>query len=212
MWQISLPQSQVRLCRCGCYHIYVGFWGFFWHMNSNNLPNPEGASSSMKNEAFITCIFLASTPILLARRWEDGGSSLTSISSSSTTKLTLVLLNPDIPCLCKQFRSRSVGFWRIQMIWICTICHSLCEFISTIWIKESDWLTIRNGCGILIYSAWQGLILLLQKVTTDLDLQCLSFSMWICINYLDQAIWLADMYKWARHLNSCSMTRVNLTN
>ena len=25
--------------------------------------------------------------------------------------LTLVLLNPDIPCLCKQCRSRSVGFW-----------------------------------------------------------------------------------------------------
>ena len=24
--------------------------------------------------------------------------------------LTLVLLNPDIPCLCKQYRSRSVGF------------------------------------------------------------------------------------------------------
>ena len=24
--------------------------------------------------------------------------------------LTLVLLNPDIPCLCKQCRSRSVGF------------------------------------------------------------------------------------------------------
>ena len=38
--------------------------------------------------------------------------------------------------------------------------HSVYEFISTIWIKESDWLTIRSGCGILIYSAGQGLILL----------------------------------------------------
>ena len=27
--------------------------------------------------------------------------------------LTLVLLNPDIPCL----------FWRSQLIWICTVCH-----------------------------------------------------------------------------------------
>ena len=26
--------------------------------------------------------------------------------------LTLVLLIPDIPCLCKQYRSRSAGFWR----------------------------------------------------------------------------------------------------
>ena len=67
--------------------------------------------------------------------------------------LTLVLLNPDIPCLCKQCRSRSVGFFRSQLIWICTVCHSVCEFISTIWIKQSDWLTIRSGRGILIYSA-----------------------------------------------------------
>ena len=37
--------------------------------------------------------------------------------------LTLVLLNPDIPCLCKQCRSRSVGFWRSQLIWICSVCH-----------------------------------------------------------------------------------------
>ena len=37
--------------------------------------------------------------------------------------LTLVLLNPDIPCLCKQCSSRSVGFWRSQLIWICTVCH-----------------------------------------------------------------------------------------
>ena len=31
------------------------------------------------------------------------------------------------------------------------------NFISTIRIKWSDWLKIRSGCGILIYSAWQGL-------------------------------------------------------
>ena len=75
----------------------------------------------------------------------------------SFTLLTLVLLNPDIPCLCKQCRSRSVGFWRSQLIWICTVCHSVFEFISTTWIKQSDWLKIGNGHGILIYSAGQGL-------------------------------------------------------
>ena len=37
--------------------------------------------------------------------------------------LTLVLLNPDIPCLCQQCRSRSVGFFRSQLIWNCTVCH-----------------------------------------------------------------------------------------
>ena len=71
--------------------------------------------------------------------------------------LTLVLLNPDILCLCKQYRSRSVGFWRSQLIWICTVCHYVCEFVSTTWIKLSDRLKIRSGCGILMYSAWQGL-------------------------------------------------------
>ena len=39
------------------------------------------------------------------------------------TALNLVLLNPDIPCLCKQCRSRSVCFCRSQLIWICTVCH-----------------------------------------------------------------------------------------
>ena len=37
--------------------------------------------------------------------------------------LTLVVLDPDIPCICKQCRSRSAGFWRSQLIWICTVCH-----------------------------------------------------------------------------------------
>ena len=37
--------------------------------------------------------------------------------------LTFVLLNLDIPCLCKQCRSRSIGFFRSQLIWICTVCH-----------------------------------------------------------------------------------------
>ena len=43
--------------------------------------------------------------------------------SQKNTKniLTLVLLNPDIPCLCKQYRSRSVGFFRSQLIWIYTV-------------------------------------------------------------------------------------------
>ena len=62
-----------------------------------------------------------------------------------------------ISCFCKQCRSRSVGFWRSQLIWICSVCQLVSEFISTIWIKESDWLKIINEHDILIYSAWQGL-------------------------------------------------------
>ena len=48
--------------------------------------------------------------------------------------LTFVLLS-EMSCLCKQCRSRSVGFFRSQLIWICTVWHSVCKFISTIWIK-----------------------------------------------------------------------------
>ena len=75
--------------------------------------------------------------------------------------LTLVLLNLDISCFANsvdpdQLASEEANWWS-QLILICTVCHSVYAFISTIWIKESDWLTIRSGRGILIYSAWQGL-------------------------------------------------------
>ena len=70
--------------------------------------------------------------------------------------LTLVLLNPDMPCLWKQCRSRSEGVFRSQLIWIYTVCHKLCQFASTTWVNETDWLKITSGRGILIYLAWHG--------------------------------------------------------
>ena len=48
--------------------------------------------------------------------------------------LTLVLLNPIIPCFCKQCRSRSVGF-RSQLTWIYSVCQLEFEFVSITWIK-----------------------------------------------------------------------------
>ena len=48
------------------------------------------------------------------------------IYSHLPSQLTLVLLNPDIPYLCKQCRARSVGF---QLIWIGTVCHSVCQIM-----------------------------------------------------------------------------------
>ena len=41
--------------------------------------------------------------------------------------LTLVLLNLDVFCLCKQCRS--------QLIWICTVCYSIGAFIATTWLN-----------------------------------------------------------------------------
>ena len=62
-----------------------------------------------------------------------------------------------MPCLCKQCRSRSVGF--------------------------------------------------LEK-PTDLNLHCFTLSIWVCINNLDQIIWLAENNKWVWHLSLFRMARV----
>ena len=67
--------------------------------------------------------------------WEKFSKS-TSFVFLQIITLTLVLLNPDIPCLFKQCRSRSVGFWRSQLIWICTVCHLASEFIAEILISN----------------------------------------------------------------------------
>ena len=55
----------------------------------------------------------------------------------ASLQTTLLLFNPcpadpDIPCICKQCRSRSDGFW------ICTVCHSVCEFISITWASVAQ--------------------------------------------------------------------------
>ena len=39
----------------------------------------------------------------------------------------------DIPCLCKQCRSRSVGFFRSQQIWICTVCIKYLNLYQQPW-------------------------------------------------------------------------------
>ena len=58
--------------------------------------------------------------------------------------LPLILLNPDM-----HVSANSVDPDQLAS----SVCYSVCEFISKIWIKQSDWLTIRNGHGILIYQA-----------------------------------------------------------
>ena len=65
---------------------------------------------------------------------------------------------------CKQCKSRSAGFWRrSQLMWICTVCDSVSEFVSITWIKQSKWLIVRSGYVILIYSAWPWLKCQLQR-------------------------------------------------
>ena len=43
----------------------------------------------------------------------------------------------------------SLIFLRNQLIWICTVGHSIYEFVSTTRVKLSDWSTIGSGHGIL---------------------------------------------------------------
>ena len=68
-------------------------------------------------------------------------------------------------CLCKQCRSRSVGFWRSQLIWVCTVEEAnwsgsalfAIKYVN-LYLDQIIWLDkIKNGRGILIYSAWQWL-------------------------------------------------------
>ena len=112
--------------------------------------------------------------------------------------ITLVLLNPDIRCLCKQCRSGSVGFWRSQLIWIYTVCHSVCEFISSILIKQYDWLKIWIGCGVLIYSAGQGIIIGLDKWCI---FQEMIFFIFINLHYskcpkISYRYWIQNLIYW----------------
>ena len=65
------------------------------------------------------------------------------------------------------------------------------------------------SCWARIYPAFANSVDPDQWKPTDLDLHCLSFSMWIYINILDQVIWQAENWKWAWHLYLFGMTRVN---
>ena len=72
--------------------------------------------------------------------------------------LTLVLLNSDMSYLCKQCRSRSVGFWTN---WSGSALFAIQDLNL---YPQSGWLKISSRRGILIYSACLGLWIALQSV------------------------------------------------
>ena len=132
----------VLWCVLWCFVMFCGVLWWFVVFSVTRLNASEGLFSSKAPELLFSC---------------------------KTVKLLIVLLNQDIHCLYKQCRSWSFGFRRSQLIGICIFCHSVVQFISTVWIKKSDWLTIRSGSGILINSEWQGLI-------------CKQWSFWMIIH------------------------------
>ena len=106
------------------------------------------------NQNHLTKFYITSE--LISNRFEKTAKGRKFMRKWHYTKpLTIVLLNPDMPYLCKHYRSRSTGFWS-QLIWICTICHWVCEFIPHPG-SSNIWLAIWNGRGILIHLALQEL-------------------------------------------------------
>ena len=88
-----------------------------------------------------------------------------------------------------------VGFvmrWHISLV----ISEIIYGEIKNVWNFRSLIAPSFNPCpaepryALPMQIVWIEISLLLQK-PTDLNLHCLSLSMWICINNLDKVIWLA---------------------
>ena len=123
--------------------------------------------------------------------------------------------------------------WWSCWLWLCWItewwCHVLHELCDTTTLHDTRHTWGSPQCGWGKYRG--GKVCRYLKKATDLDLHCqsiqifniagqqshigavphcVSFSMWIYINNLDQVIWLADNLKRPWHLNLFSMERVNM--
>ena len=122
--------------------IWIAKDAIFIYANNKDWSDCNGAQAvaSSLGACQNLCLPILRLKIYLPKTYAKGNILYTTINN-----LTLVLMNPDIPCLCKQCssrfcltlvqlnpaiaflckqcRSRSVGFWRSQLIWICTVCH-----------------------------------------------------------------------------------------
>ena len=115
-----------------------------WHRRDSRCQEREIEKDARKsNWQYRNRILTCSLPPSTAR---------TSGPYPTEVSLTLDLQNSDMLCLCKWPTDQLAS----ELIWICTVWHLVCKLVSTTSIKQTDWLTIRSGRGILIYSAWQG--------------------------------------------------------
>ena len=133
---------------------------------------------------------------------------------------------------CVVFAVSPTSWWSCWL-WLCWItewwCHLLHELCDTTTLHDTRHTWGSSQCGWGKYRG--GKVCRYSKKPADLDLHCqsiqifniagqqghvgamphcVSFSMWIYINNLDQVIWLADNLKRPRHLNLFSMARVNM--
>ena len=143
--EFHMKLSHVHLYTCLCFiskvQNWVGtflWWGYLSYSKLNpkilpylliSLQRPVWVTSVDPDQMHVPWhLIKVCTICLLIWSFETSGSKM-------DLYLTLVLLNPGISCLYKQCRCRSVGFYRSQLIWICTVCHSVCEFVSITWTK-----------------------------------------------------------------------------
>ena len=51
--------------------------------------------------------------------------------------------------ICTEFANiEDQDQWWSQLIWISNVCYLVFEFVSTTYLKKSDWLTVKSGRGI----------------------------------------------------------------
>ena len=109
------------------------YWGFTGHINDHRCP-------------YHTMLMCRQTLTSAAYDWDSHcRQPLSFVKYEPRLNVTINLLNPDMPCLCKRFRSRLVGFFRSQLIWIYTVWYKVCECVLTNWVKQSDWLKLQVG-------------------------------------------------------------------
>ena len=98
-----------------------------------------------------------------------------------------------MPCLSKQCRSRSAGSWRSQLIWICTVCHLICENLSknpdqVIWLAGNyKWAWHLNLFSMtrvkyMRYIIWKGTWTLKIPILTEAE------TIWLFFNHFSLKI------------------------
>ena len=82
---------------------------------------------------------------------------------------------PDMPCVCKWCRSDQLTL----LIWICTVCHTVSEFVSTTRITLSDWLTIKWAwhLNLSVCQLFKILLWVESLISTDITIIIWSFEM-----------------------------------
>ena len=97
-----------------CTALHCTLWGYLCHIMEKTLLNTKDKSCIQTNFFFLFELYTMGKCAFRTyahREDPDQPRHLSSlIRQSLFCLLTLVLLNPDIHCLCKQCRSRSVGF------------------------------------------------------------------------------------------------------